>query len=285
MEYSGDEVRRQLVASKAQLLGASSRRGFLKIGGATVIGAAVMAACSSDGGNVVESGAASNLTTTTADPAAGDLDAQLLRTATSLEISAFDTYQAVMDASVISSAAVLEAATLFRDQHDDHRAALQGATFDLTQDEATEYTEPNSFLQESLIDPGLATLTDQDSAIELLLALETTIAETYVWSTGEFSTTTLRQAIMGIGGITARYMAVLRGFIDEDQVPDAFLPIDDRIPEDALVENEEAADEGDTTTTTEGDTTTTTGADSTTTTAPDTTTTSAADATTTTAPS
>lgn len=308
MEHSRDEVRRQLVASrtdhtaamrpwrealmrvfagredvpalvKAQLLGVPTRRGFLKIGGVSVLGAAVLAACGSDAADVAESGAASNLTTTTADPAAADLDLQLLRTATSLEILAVNAYQTAIDQDLFTTDDVLTAATLFRDQHDDHRAALQAATVDAG---GTEYTEANAFVQDEVLAPRIDALTDEDSAIELALTVETAAAETYAWATGQFSTSLLRQAIMGIGGVEGRHMAVLRGFLGDDQVPDAFLPVDERITEDAFVPSEDPSTTdttgsgggGDTTTTTAGDTTTTTGPQ-TTTSAADTTTTAA----------
>ena len=288
MNHSRDEVRRQLrisrvehdaamapwreallrifgterelpASAKAQLLGVPSRRGFLKIGGATVLGAAVLAACGSDTEpSVAESGAVA-ATTTTADPAETDFDLDLLRTATSLEILAVDTYQAAIDSGLVISPEVEQAAVLFRDQHDDHARALKATTTELG---GVEFTEANSFLQESVIDPAVADLSDQDSVIQLALTLETAAAETYAWAAGQLSTATLRQAIMGIGGVEARHMSVLRGFQDEDQVPDAFLPVDERIPEEAFVGAEdESTDEGgdgETTTTTEGDATTTT---------------------------
>lgn len=308
MNHSRDEVRRQLRAAriehdaamapwreallrifgsdrelpasaKAQLLGVPSRRGFLKIGGATVLGAAVLAACGSEAvPDVSESGAPNDATTTTADPADTDFDLDLLRTATSLEILAVNTYQAAIDSGLVITPDVVDAAVLFRDQHDDHAGALQQATTDLG---GTEYTEANSFLQESVIDPALADLTDQDSVIDLALTLETAAAETYAWAAGQLSTTTLRQAIMGIGGVEARHMAVLRGFQNAEQVPVAFLPVDDRIPEDAFVGVEDTTSTtsagGDTTTTTDGGSTTTTtaGGSTTTTSAGATTTTTA----------
>ena len=296
MEYSRDEVRRQLVASrgdhtaamapwreallrifgtenqipasaKAQLLGVPSRRGFLKVGGATVLGAAVLAACGYDTGDVSESGAASNLTTTTADPAAGEFDLALLRTATSLEILAVNTYQAAIESGLIDDVDVLAAATLFRDQHDDHRAALEEATVAVG-GPGSEFTEANSFVQENVIDPALAELTDEASVVELALTIESAAAETYAWAAGELSTTTLRQAIMGIGGVEARHMAVMRGFLDQDQVPVAFLPTEDRLPEEALIAADAAAaGAGTDTTTTTGPETTTSVVGATTTTA------------------
>ena len=307
MNHSRDEVRRQLrisrvehdaamapwreallrifgtegelpASAKAQLLGVPSRRGFLKIGGATVLGAAVLAACGSDSEpSVAESGEVAT-TTTTADPAETDFDLDLLRTATSLEILAVNTYQAAIDSGLVITPEVAEAAVLFRDQHDDHARALKATTTELG---GTEFTEANSLLQESVIDPAVADLSDQDGVIQLALTLETAAAETYAWAAGQLSTATLRQAIMGIGGVEARHMSVLRGFQDENQVPDAFLPVEDRIPEEAFVGAEggstaESGGDG-TTTTTAGDSTTTTtaGGGSTTTTVAGATTTTA----------
>ena len=311
MNFSRDEVRRQLRATraeheatmgpwqealrrifgsddapaeaKAQLLGMPSRRGFLKIGGATVLGAAVLAACSSDG-ELVESGVPEGATTT-ADTSETEFDTNLLRTATSLEILAVDTYQTAIDSGLIGQAAILEAFTLFRDQHDDHRAALQQATEEYA-GTGTAYEETNQFLQDTVVGPALEALTDEESVISLALRLETLAAESYVWSAGRLSTTTLRQAIMGIGGVEGRHQAVLRGFLDEDPVPDAFENTDEAIDEGAYVgvEDEAAAGGGNgsggdaggdgsgggtTTTTTAGDSTTTTsgGGDTTTTTA------------------
>jgi len=313
MNFSRDEVRRQLRATraeheatmgpwqealrrifgsddvspeaKAHLLGVPSRRGFLKLGGATVLGAAVLAACGSDG-ELVESGVPDGATTT-ADASETEFDTNLLRTATSLEILAVDTYQTAIDSGLIGQAAILEAFTLFRDQHDDHRAALQQATEDYA-GAGTAYEETNQFLQDTVVGPALEALTDEESVISLALRLETLAAESYVWSAGQLSTTTLRQAIMGIGGVEGRHQAVLRGFLDEDPVPDAFENTDEAIEEDAYVGVEDdagsgsgdAGGSGDTggsggdtgggaTTTTVGDTTTTTtgGGDTTTTTA------------------
>lgn len=301
MNFSRDEVRRQLRASradhqaalgpwqeavkrafgagegvsgeaKAHLLGVPSRRGFLKIGGATVLGAAVLAACGSEATpDVVESGAPGE-STTTADPAATEFDTDLLRTATSLEILAVDTYQTAIDSGLIGTADILDAFVLFRDQHDDHRGALQQATEDYA-GTGTAYESTNRFLQDTVVGPALEALTDEESVLDLALRLETLAAESYVWAAGELSTTTLRQAIMGIGGVEARHQAVLRSFLDEDPVPDAFEPTEDHIEEDSFVGVDTGT--GDTTDTTAGgdsgggsgdSTTTTAGGDSTTTT-------------------
>jgi len=301
MNFSRDEVRRQLRAAnaehqasmgpwqealkrifggddevpgaaKAQLLGVPTRRGFLKIGGATVFGAAVLAACGSDAApDVAESGAGA-ATTTTADPAVTEFDTNLLRTATSLEILAVNTYQTGIDSGLIGNADVLDAFTLFRDQHDDHRGALQQATEDYA-GTGTAYEDTNRFLQDTVITPALDALTDEESLLNLALRLETLAAESYVWAAGELSTTRLRQAIMGIGGTEGRHQAVLRHFLDDDPAPEAFEPEDDHITEDAYVgtggnttDTTTGGDSGGSSGGSGGSTTTTTGGDATTTT-------------------
>ena len=279
MNFSRDEVRRQLRASrteheatmgpwqealkrvfggdehvpgaaKAHLLGVPSRRGFLKLGGATVFGAAVLAACGSEATPDVSESGAGAATTTTADPAVTEFDTNLLRTATSLEILAVNTYQSAIDSGLIGTADILDAFTLFRDQHDDHRGALQQATEDYA-GTGTAYEDTNRFLQDTVVGPALDALTDEGSVLDLALRLETLAAESYVWAAGELSTTTLRQAIMGIGGVEGRHQAVLRTFLDNDPAPDAFEPFDEHIEEDSFVGVE--SDGATTDTTTGGD--------------------------------
>jgi hypothetical protein len=273
MDFQRDELRRQLRASraeqqaamgpwrealfrffgpdnkvpasaKAELVGVPNRRGFLKIGGATIIGAAVLAACSDSGesGPVAESGGSGDGTTTTTSAEAAALDVTLLRTATSIEVLAVDAYNAAIESGLVTTAAVIEAAELFRDQHDEHRAALEAATEEAG---GTPFTRANPFLQENVVDPALADLTNETGVVEFALTLETAAAETYVYAAGELSVPALRQAIMGIGGVEARHQAVLRGVLEEDQVPVAFQPTDEAVGEDAfLPEPEEGEGEG-----------------------------------------
>ena len=263
MEFNQDEVRRQLRASqadqkvamapwreallrvfgtdnkipasaRAELVGAPNRRGFLKIGGATILGAAVLAACGDDedNTNVAESGGGDDGTTTTTNAEAAAQDITLLRTATSLEVLAVNTYQTAIDSGLVTTAAIADAAQLFRDQHDEHAGALEAATEEAG---GEAFTEPNAFVQENVIDPAVAELTNENSVVRLALTLETAAAQTYVFAAGELSTPLLRQAIMGIGGVEARHMAVLNGVLENPQVPVAFMPTDEAVGEEAFV--------------------------------------------------
>lgn len=218
-------------AEKANLLGVPNRRQALKLGGATFVGAAVLAACGSDDD---DSGSG---TTTTAAAAVGsggaeDMDLTLLRTATSLEVSAVDTYDAAIESGLVTTAAIADAATLFRDQHQEHADLLSTAT---TEAGGEAYDEPNAFLQENVIDPALEGLTDENSVVELALQMEDVAAQTYAFAAGALTTAELRQAIMTIGGVEARHAAVLYGVLDMPQAPDAFLPTDQAVGEDAFV--------------------------------------------------
>src|SRR6476661_10920477 len=95
--FSGEED--YDVRTKSQLLGVPDRRQFMKVGGATVIGAAVLAACGSSSDKAASSGTTTPTTATptsptTAPEAAADAatDKVLLRTATSIELLAVAVY-------------------------------------------------------------------------------------------------------------------------------------------------------------------------------------------------
>lgn len=264
MDINQDEVRRQLRASaedqkvalpvwrqtlarvfepgsgvshaeKAQLLGVPTRRQALKLGGGVVIGAAVLAACGSDDDD-------GNMGASTSDdsaPASGggsgdaaELDLTLLRTATSLEIAAVNTYQAAIDSGLVTTQAIADAAVLFQEQHQEHADLLSTATEDAG---GEAYTDPNPYIQENVIDPALAALTDETSVVSFALDLENVAAQTYAFAAGALSTPAYRQAIMTIGGVEARHAAVLAGVLMEAQVPNAFLPTDQAAPEDSFV--------------------------------------------------
>jgi hypothetical protein len=266
MDINTDEVRRQLRASqhdqevalpvwkqtlsrvfspgsgvshaeKAHLLGVPTRRQALKIGGATVIGAAILAACGSDDDDSGTSGTTDDSTSGSgsgSSEVAGDseLDLTLLRTATSLEIAAVNTYQAAIDSGLVTTMAIADAAVLFQEQHQEHADLLSTATTDAG---GEAYTEPNPFVQENVIDPALEMLTDETSVVTFALQLENVAAQTYAFAAGALSTPAFRQAIMTIGGVEARHAAVLAGVLEEAQVPNAFLPTDEAVGEDAFV--------------------------------------------------
>lgn len=221
------------VDAKAQILGVPTpgRRQVMKLGGLTFVGAAVLAACGDDD-DIAETGTTLPATTTTGGGTTADTDLVLLRSASSLEVLAVETYDAAVASGLVTTAAIADAAVLFRDQHDEHARQLQSATEDLG---GEPYTDPNPFLKENVVDPGLAGLADENDVVAFALDLETVAAQTYAFAAGVLSVPELRQAIMAIGGVEARHATILRSVLAQPPVPDAFLPTTDRAPDEALV--------------------------------------------------
>ena len=227
------------VEAKAQLVGVPSpgRRHLFKLGGATILGAAVLAACGDSNDDVAQTGTTAgggSATTATSGSGSGssNTDLVLLRTASSLEVLAVDTYDAAIASGLVTTSAIADAAILFRDQHDEHAQQLQSATTDAGGD---PYTEANPFLKAEVVDPALAGLKTEMDVVAFALVLETAAAETYAFAAGALSTPAFRQAIMAIGGVEARHMAVLRSVLSQAPVPVAFLPTDERAPDEALI--------------------------------------------------
>ena len=197
---------------RATVLGVPSpnRRELFRMGGITVLGAALLAACGSD--NDSEHSGSNAPTTagtgdTTATTVAGEpnMDLVLARTAASLEKLAVDAYG--IAAGLITTPAVLAAATMFAGHHQMHLDALNGV---ITGAGATAITEMNQAVYDALIAPALATATTEADAVNIALALEEAAAQTYAFAGGQLSTPALRSTIMTIGGVEARHAAVLR---------------------------------------------------------------------------
>lgn len=265
MEFSRDEVRRQLATSqrehaeamprmrealkrvfdpdghaspqsKAALLGLPDRRGFLRLGGATIAFSAVLAACGkSDKEQIPVTGTTPSTVPGTSPEVyerGQELNVNLLRTAQSIEVLAVDTYQVALDSGMVTTAAVADAIRLFQEQHRDHADLLATVTEDSG---GTPFDQANSYLQEKVVAPAVAALTDEDSVVALGLDLETTAAQTYVFAAELLTTPELRQAIMSIGGVEARHMAVLHGVQQQPKVPYPFMPRRGHIDEKGFV--------------------------------------------------
>jgi hypothetical protein len=197
---------------KAALLGVPSpgRRQLFKIGGATIMGAAVLAACGSDdddddagtGGGT--DGGGGSTTTAAPDPS---MDLPLARTAASLEKLAVDTYQTGIDSGLVTTAAIAEAATLFQVHHQAHLDALNGAIKDL---DGEEVTEANEAVFKALIEPAVMAAAAEADIVTIALDLENAAAQTYAYAGGTLTAPALRSTIMTIGGIEARHAAVLQ---------------------------------------------------------------------------
>jgi Ferritin-like domain len=200
---------------KATLLGVPSpnRRDLFKLGGASILGVALLAACgsdSSDAPSATTPGSAAPTTTAGSttpmtEPSAGDMDLVLARTAASLEKLAVDTYGAA--GGLITTPAVLAAATMFAGHHQMHLDALNGV---ITGAGATAITQMNQAVYDALVKPAIDAAKTEADAVMLALALEEAAAQTYVYAGGALSTSALRSTIMTIGGVEARHAAVLR---------------------------------------------------------------------------
>jgi hypothetical protein len=228
MDIYNDEIRRQARAvdadmraaaprwraALAQILGAGpseapapSRRGFLKLSGATLLGAAVLAACGNDdngGGTKQASGGESS---TTMAEGGGNMDLALARTAASLEVLAVNTYTTGIDSGLVKNKAVADAAKLFRDHHQAHADALNGA---IDQAGGQRVTEQNQAVFDALVAPAVQKAKSEADIAKLALDLESAAAQAYTFAASQLSTPQLRSTIMTIGGIEARHAAILR---------------------------------------------------------------------------
>lgn len=230
-------------AVRAQLAGAPDRRSFLRIGGVTVAGAAVLAACGKDDDNkgnttgttkppdTTGSGESSSTQAPTtagaASPEDMQTDLQLLRTATSLELLAVAVYGKA--APLVKDTSVLDAAKLFSSQHAEHAKQLQGATKESFGADKV-YDMANDYLNKNLVEPNLSSLTDDMAIVRFAMKLENSAASTYITAAGLLSTPELRQALMAIGGVEARHAAILGGVLKTAVPTEAFFSTQDTIP-------------------------------------------------------
>ena len=212
---------------KATILGVPSpnRRDLFKLGGASILGVALLAACGSDSTDsssattpgstsapttlpATTTGATQPTDTTSPSTTAansGDMDLVLARTAASLEKLAVDTYGAA--GGLITTPAVLAAATMFAGHHQMHLDALNAA---ITGAGGKAITVMNQAVYDALVKPAIDAAKTEADAVMLALALEEAAAQTYVFAGGALSTPGLRSTIMTIGGVEARHAAVLR---------------------------------------------------------------------------
>ena len=238
--FSGEE--NLTTDEKAAILGVPSpgRRDIFKMGGAALVGAAVLAACGSSdkaatttaaagttttaagttttaqagttsagstapttGASIAPTTGASTATTGAAGSAAMDL--VLAKTAASLEKLAVDVYGTA--APLITSAGALAAAKMFAGHHQMHLDALNGV---ITGAGGTAVTVMNQAVFDAIVKPALDKAKTETDALMIALTLEEAAAQTYAFAGGALSTPALRSTIMTIGGVEARHAAVLR---------------------------------------------------------------------------
>jgi Ferritin-like domain len=238
MDVNRDEVRRQLAESrrdhaesmpkvrealkrlfdparpgsaddKAGLLGLPGRRSFLTIGGATVLGSALVVACGKEPTNqIAQTGTTppQPSSTTTTAPGSHDLDITMLRTASSIEVLAINTYETALKSGLLTTPDVKSAVELFKSQHEDHANLLYTATSDAGGD---PYKLPNPYLSYEVVAPTLKTIKTETGVVLLATELENTAGQTYVMAGGVLTTPQLRAAIMSIGTTEGRHLTAL----------------------------------------------------------------------------
>jgi hypothetical protein len=207
------------------------RRRFLQVGGASVIGAAVLAACGGPGeqGSIPVAGTGA---TTTTSPERVVNDAVLLRTASSLEHSILGAYDLAIEQGLIAES-IAEAVPLFRDHHEEQAAHFA----ELTRAAGGQpFEEPNPAVQKNVIDPALALIAENGDQAEdmlyLLYGLEELAAETYQTFVQVLVERENRAGVMAVGGVSARQAAVLAGAIPDSLVVPAeeVPPVDTTAP-------------------------------------------------------
>jgi hypothetical protein len=230
------------------IIGGLGRRGFLRIGGATVLGGAVLAACGDDDDDDAATATTAGGAGTTASTAAGtettmggsettaggtettaggdaSADVVILRTAASIENLAVAAYQMAVDSGNVTDQAVADAALLFQAHHVEHADFWNAMA---TQAGGEAFTDPNPALLEALGPDIEAALTSQAGIVGLAYQLEVVAAQTYLNEVGGFEDVNLDKAFMSVSGVEARHAMVLANVLAyslDEAFPQGFLGI------------------------------------------------------------
>jgi rubrerythrin len=202
-----------LDAAPSALVADLGRRRFLSIGAAGVSMAAVLAACAgtntgaeSDGPRVPVAGevpVTTGLEEHTVD------DVVLLRTASSLEHNAIDTYEAAIGLGVLTGA-LADVAKMFQQHHREHAGAFEAATKAAG---GEPFTTANPVVLKKILEPALGLIGKSSDVLgdvlRLAHALESIAAGTYQQLVPALTEPALRKAAMSVGAVEARHAAVL----------------------------------------------------------------------------
>ena len=211
------------------VLGDFNRRHFLRIGGLTVLGGAILAVTGPDliAAAATKSTPAKTKKTkvTPTTIAKSSMDVSILRTASSIEELAVAAYQIAIDSGLVKTAAIGDAAKYFQAQHREHSALFQSLT---KKAGGVPFAKANPALLIAL-DPQIKALKDELGIVVFALSLEQIAASTYQSNVGSFADTSLNKAIMSVGGVEARHASVLAGVLGKDQVPKSFQTVDSAV--------------------------------------------------------
>ena len=186
------------------ITGGLGRRRFLTFGGVAVATSAVFAACGTSSKNTSAS------TSSTAPPptASGSpvSDIAALRTASSLEALAVQTYQKALASGLLTTATVVAVAQNFMEQHQQHASAFESAT---TKAGGQAFTQPNPVVSAQLIDPALSQVKTENDVVALAYMLESAASQTYQSAIGVMSKASYNSALASVLGVESRHQALL----------------------------------------------------------------------------
>ncbi len=211
----------------------TGRRDLLRLAALGVVGVAVAACRNGDdtpaGADETGAIAAGPATTRTA-----------LRTATSLERTAAEVLDELIAGGWITDGGAALTIGAFAAHHREAADALNAATVEAGGSPALS---GNAVVREAAIDPALAQVQDQDSAVRLALAVEELVAATHQRLVVQVGEPELRQDLMAVATAGARRVTALREELSETLVPGAFRSTEPAAGDDALLPDPSAADD------------------------------------------
>ncbi len=189
------------------------RRGFLRVGGLSVVTAAVLAAC---GTSEEAEEAAEEAEEQRPEGAQKDID--ILRTASSLEVLAVSVYRMASDGGLLRTAAIGDAAKLFQAHHDEHARLFQAATRKLG---GRAFEAPNPVVMQTMQEP-LRNVKTEPEVVKLIRGVEMALAATFQANVGQVVDKTLNATLMSVGAVEARHAALLSTVLGEPSAARAF---------------------------------------------------------------
>jgi rubrerythrin len=203
--------------------GGLQRRRLLTLGGLAVATSAVVAACGSSSKQAAPTTTVPTTSTTVASTSTGSAqdDVTTLRTASSLEHLAVETYQSALGTGLVTDPSVKAAAQTFAEQHGQHASAFEAAT---TQAGGTPFTTANPVVKAQLVDPAVAKLKTQTDVVVLAYQLESAASQTYQANVGTFSKVTYNKTVASVLGVESRHVALIGILLQQMQQPAATYP-------------------------------------------------------------
>lgn len=214
----------------------TTRRQLIRTGAFGAAAAAFLAACGTKADRKAGQSGADPSTTIAAPEAPlpevseADLaaDTDQLRTATSLELLAADLYKEY--GAKLEDADWKANAARFATDHEATAAEFREET-----PAEHRVDEPNAYLQENTVDPIADQLTNDRAILEFFSALESTLAATYITAVSSFSQVEGRAQFAGFAEAAARRSAVMGAGGAGEYPTSALYPLQDLIPNEAIV--------------------------------------------------